>query len=350
MQTRCKSRTAALLAASLIMASGLSACGGRKATPSVAAPDTPGIYSVPIDGSPAKGLNVAGIGLSRGPDGRIAFLHGRDLAVMNDDGSGLRMIGLADPGSEVPSPPSWSPGGGLIAAGNGRGCSPYNNCLNWRIPIVKTDGGHRVGVIHWGKAPSWSPNGRSLVFQGGSAAGDHRAKTRYEIEVSRRDGSGRRKLAVGGLPAWSPNAKLIAFFALHRLQGIHVVRPDGHIWRRLPIVEPTFAWSPDGKRLAFFRYGGLDTLTVLSVSTGKMKRIGLGYVEQVGDLAWSPDGSKIAWVRFDHHLQADRLLIASASGNGQPKELVRGGPNDRISWPVFSADGTRVLYSLTRLG
>jgi len=72
------------------------ACGGQVAHPAGRSTGGPHIYSVSTDGSNVRPLNVAGIGLSRGPDGRIAFLQGSRLAVMNDDGTGVRLLAHAD--------------------------------------------------------------------------------------------------------------------------------------------------------------------------------------------------------------------------------------------------------------
>ena len=77
--------------------------------------------------------------------------------------------------------------------------------------------------------------------------------------------------------------------------------------------------------------------------------MGPAYLADPGGIAWSPDGSKLAWVMYDYRRNEHRLLIAAAAGSEKPIELVHTPPRYRIWTPVFTADGTRVLYSLVYL-
>lgn len=155
---------------------------------------------------------------------------------------------------------------------------------------------------------------------------------------------------MGGLPAWSPSGKLIAFYALDRKgkdRGLHLIRPNGARERFVAWTEAQYAWSPDGRELAYIGPLGFPkSLILLSVPSGQKRRLGPANFTKPGAIAWSPDGSKVAWVAFDYQRNQDRLLIASAAGGQKPLELTHTRRLARINSPVFTADGTRVLYTV----
>lgn len=333
-------------------------CGARQAAPRaepvVFTPGTQHIYSVTSDGSRARSLDISGVALARGTDGRIAFLQGKRLAVMNDDGSGLRVLAQANRGSEDPVAPSWSPDGREIAAGAGQGCEPTADCQSWSVSIIDVATAKRRAVVPFGREPSWSPDGRKIAFAGGSATGDRQTKTQFAVFVARPDGRGRTQLiAGGGLPIWSPTGKVMAFYGRLRRgahRGIHLIRPDGTKQRLVARAEPVFAWSPEGRRLAYLGpFGFPDRLEVLSLASGRRTRIGADTFSNVGAVAWAPNGSRLAYVRYDDAHDEDQLLIVPADGSRKPLEIFRTGPRQRIWTPVFSADGGRILYSVWQL-
>jgi Tol biopolymer transport system component len=313
----------------------------------------PQVFSASLDGTGTRSLRVEGIGLSRGSRGLIAFLHGRRLAVMRSDGGGVRLLGVANPGSEDPDPPSWSPSGRLVAVGNGHSCELFADCRTWSVSVIDVQTGSRRAVIRWAKEPSWSPDGRMIAFQGGSQMGDPRAKVRYGLYVARLDGHNRRKLARGGLPAWSPSGTFIAFYALSRTGrhiGLHLIRPGGTGVRSLGRTEPVFAWSPNGRNLAYTGpFFFPSSVTVVSIPSGRWHRIGRVGFANPGAVAWSPNGRTIAWVVFDDRHDLSRLVVAPADGTKKPREIAKTAPGERMWTPVFTADGRRVLYSVQHL-
>lgn len=311
------------------------------------------IYSAASDGSGIRPLNVEGISLSRGPSGLIAFLHGERVAVIRPDGSHLRVLQPANSGSEDPSPPSWSPNGRLIAAGNGHSCQAFADCRSWTVSIADVRTGRVRAVIPSAKEPSWAADGRAIAYQGGSAMGDRRAKLPYGLYVARADGRGRRELARGGLPAWSPNGRYIAFYALSttgRHLGLQVIRPNGTGRRSLGRTEAVYSWAPNGRKIAytgpFFFPSHLSVSAVPGWSTRAVGPVGFA---NPGAIAWSPNGKSLAWVIFDDRHDLDRLVIAPSNGSEKPREIARTKSRQRIWTPVFSRDGRRVLYSVLQL-
>jgi TolB protein len=189
------------------------------------------------------------------PDGRrIAFLQSPGqykepltLHVMNADGSGDRTLSHISPAL---GDPAWAPDGREIAFGTANG----------PIQIVSIDGKSARRLVSGGD-PDWSSDGRMIAF-------DDLASNDIEIFVVRADGSGRKRLThlrgPDGGPAWSPDAKIIAFQhgkgtgAGADVRDIYFMNADGSAPR--PVLKGAEAcdldWAPDGKGIAFTGPGG----------------------------------------------------------------------------------------------
>ena len=182
--------------------------------------------------------------------------------------------------------------------------------------------------------PDWSSDGTRLVFQR-----EYQTKP-FETFVINADGSGLRQVDPGcppgipttqvceeNVPAWSPDAKRIAFGwafgKLKQLRGdewievgaIGVMDVDGGNARQLTqLKRPTTSedsepvWSPDGRRIAFVRLNStarpLDKHAVFVINAdGSAARQVTPWKLDAGDHPdWSPDGS--------------RLLFRSPEGGG----------------------------------
>ena len=162
---------------------------------------------------------------------RLSFLRGGNIWTIDADGSGARRLTSDARGAQRGA--EWSPDGTRLAAVRKGG-----------LYVIAAGGGgqtriSRVGSLDPRRGPArWSRAGDRIVFSDGS------------VIVINRDGSGRRRLADGSNPAWSPDGSRVAFD-----------RPaDGHVFvislsggaarlvtKRVHLAGPS--WSPDGSAI-----------------------------------------------------------------------------------------------------
>jgi hypothetical protein len=177
----------------------------------------------------------------------IAFDNGRSLAVVNPDGSNLRVLPAA---SADDGEPAFSAAGGRIAF---------------------SAGPHATG-----------------------SGGDGRAIWIHDLA------RGTTRRAFGGTdPAWS-SRNWIAF-EREDTDEIWMARPGGRGVRRLTSSGHEPAWSPHGTKLAFVRG---RSIRVLDLATRRVRVVERGV--DATDLAWSPDGRRLAYTLFDGGLETAR--------------------------------------------
>lgn len=220
------------------------------------------------------------------------------------------------------------------------------------------------------------------------------------IEMSKPDGSGRKRLIKGDeyafSPAWSPDGARIAFA---RETGLYTMAADGsdvrwivrfteevsgwgaawHRWYAGPV------WSPDGKALAYVvvepaldipppaQYPTRFALHVAAADGSGSVRVfatsGHGYrgLDAIGWPSWSPDGEQLAFVRhvllsYESHRSSVSEEIDAPLGftpytirrdGSELREVAAGIP--RIGWRYqhvlfpsvsWSPDGSEVLFGL----
>ena len=112
--------------------------------------------------------------------------------------------------------------------------------------------------------------------------------------------------------------------------------------------------SPDGRWVAYVHtYEDLDSIAVVDAE-GKHwpARLGEGrdfYMQP----AWHPSGDRLAWVEWDHpNMPWDgtelKLVSLAFPGEGLPavsaSSVVAGGKDTAIFQPIFSPDGTALIY------
>ncbi len=178
------------------------------------------------------------------PDGsKVLFdtWEGRDLWVVNTDGTGLLNV-TASPWAEgARGAAAWSPDGSKIAftrKGDAQQCTVSPDaCGFW---TVNSDGSGLTRLIadngdgFQGNAIRWSPDGSQLVLVGWVPGGNP-GDPYFDLFVVNNDGSGLQQLtstsgeSTYSFPRWSPSGDLIAFSRCCTGDYAHlfVMAPDG---------------------------------------------------------------------------------------------------------------------------
>jgi Tol biopolymer transport system component len=156
-------------------------------------------------------------------------------------------------------------------------------------------------------------------------------------------------------PVASPDGTHVAFSWGMGSQGeVHVARVDGGGNRAIYRDDSTeyagvYDWCRDGRWLlvGLTKSGGRQSLVVMSASDGRVTFEKA--VEALGDrAALSPDGRFIAYDRPSAQDPEDRDIWTISTGTGRENPLVQHPAID--SAPVWSADGTQVLFLSDRTG
>jgi hypothetical protein len=200
--------------------------------------------------------------------------------------------------------PSWSPTGSTLAFQTFG--SPGPGAI-WTVGVDGRRKRQLVTTLRLGpdfdRGPVWSPDGRRLAFgaclrrvpEGQGCGGLRRGIGVFTIRV---DGTGRRRVAYGSCPDWSPGRRI----ALSTDMGIALVNGDGS-GRRIVASRPVSCpvWSPNGRSVAA---EGARSLLVVASGARRARRVGkLPALPTCCDYphppapAWSPDGTQIAVVR-----------------------------------------------------
>ncbi|HEY1318162.1 MAG TPA: hypothetical protein VGF10_13145 [Gaiella sp.] len=203
------------------------------------------------------------------------------------------------------------------------------------------------------KRPTPSPDGRWLAFDG--AAPGKRPMSDFDVQVVRRDGTGRRTLAGTGAyeldPAWSPDGSMLSYSRQAagdwRRSWIWLVRADGGGSRRL--ARGQFArWSPDGTRLVLDAPTARSDGDLVVVDRNGRVRAHLTDTPELEQPAgWSPDGRRVLFTRFDANGPGADVWVVDATGrNG--RRLTRGSAQDVAA--AWSPDGRQILFTSDRDG
>jgi Tol biopolymer transport system component len=195
--------------------------------------------------------------------------------------------------------------------------------------------------------------------------------------VMNADGTGFRQItrppvaavdSLNGPPSPLPDGSALIFDrSTPDAAGIFRIGVDGRGEREVPAPSgvPGDGWpavSPDGTRIAVARAWGhqdnfqdLKTgLYVLGINGAHPRPVAsLGYRADVGGATWSPDGRTIVFSAHNNGpgkpADGSALFAVGADGRGMHR-LTPWNIQEQISGPVFSPDGTTILFRLKPSG
>jgi hypothetical protein len=227
------------------------------------------------------------------------FVDGRDIYVINPDGSG--QANLTD-NSADDSDPANSPDGDKIAFTTDRN----GNYEIYTLSATSSDHTRLTANPASDFQPAFSPDGSKIAFTSNRDGND-------EIYVMNADGTGQTRLtdnaASDSGPAFSPNGSKIAFTSERDgNKEVYTMDPDGSTQTNLTHnsandSQPSF--SPDGAKVAFTsdRDGGNQELYAMnpdgSGQTNLTNNANTRAPSHDYDPAFSPDGQKIAYYSYE---------------------------------------------------
>jgi Tol biopolymer transport system component len=205
------------------------------------------------------------------------------------------------------------------------------------IQVVRRDGtGRRTLVPSPDREtdPQWSPDGARISYVRLAEADEEDWRKSWIWSV-RLDGTDAKRLVLGSNARWSPDGKQLVFSApTARSDGdLFVINADGSGLRRLlatPRLEWPSDWSLDGKKILFTRelLGGTDVY-VMNTDGSNVRRLTHARGEDFGG-TWSPDGTRIVFTSKRFRLA--HLFVMKANGRGEHQLTRRNAEDFEPSW------------------
>ena len=169
-----------------------------------------------------------------------------------------------------------------------------------------------------------------------------------QIVVADWDGFGPQALTSGSidlLPAWSPDAAVVAFTSFRDGAGAHVYTVNAGTRQVRPLIAAGdfttgASWSPDGTRLAYSSAHNDNTDVWVAHADGSGSR---RVTDSRGidiSASWSPDGKRIAFV--SERAGTPQIYLTNADGSGVRRLTFQGNYNQEPAW---SPKGDLIAFS-----
>jgi len=237
--------------------------------------------------------------------------------------------------TRVESRGAWSPDGRTIAFNSDR-----DGEMNiWLHDVAKGTDRRLTAGPGGDYQPQWSPDGRVLVFFSARAGS-------IDIWSASVDGGRLTRLtddpAMDTNPFYAPDGRSIAFMSDRSGRTeVWVMSADGTGQRRLTSVGAAghfLRWTRDGRSIVFRAESGTQPQIMrVGLADGALTR--LPDVSSGAHMSWSPDQSQILDVRGHK-----TLWVYPVDGAPPRRVFEFAEPDVRIDYPVWSPDGTRVLF------
>jgi len=305
-----------------------------------------------LGGSPRRVGNIMAHDASWSPDGRkIAYANGKDVFVINRDGSDSRKLVAASGRTWLPR---WSPDGRRLRFTVSE-LEPPSDAL-WEVSADGTNP-HRL-LPRWNNPPdeccgNWTADGKYFVFPARREGQSNLWVIREKSSLLRKAGRDPVQLTHGPLefscPLPSRDGKRL-FAVATQLRG-ELVRYDAANKRFVPYLSGMSAdWVDFSRDGAWIVYETFPEASLWRSKADGSERLQLTFPPMhVLTPRLSPDGQRIVFMG-QRPGEPWKIYVVSAEG-GTPQQLIPGGGEEAD--PQWSPDGNRLLfgwYLLTTTG